>query len=76
MKQYIADNHLRLVGKGYEIRRELSRLAASAAGQEPLTLYTRKLPPVCVTIGSSNHAVSSSMMAALNADGLAAEKRA
>lgn len=73
MKQYVAGNHLRLVGKGYEIRRELSRLASSAAGQEPLTLYTSKLPPIRVTIGSSNQAVSGSLMTVLNSDGPVAE---
>lgn len=76
MKQYVAGNHLRLVGKGYEIRRELSRLAASAAGQEPLTLYTSKLPPIRVTIGSSNQAVSGSMIAVLNPDGPFSAKQA
>ncbi|MDF2834546.1 MAG: hypothetical protein K0Q63_186 [Paenibacillus sp.] len=69
MKQYIAGNHLRLIGKGYEIRRELSRLAASAAGQEPLSQYTRTLPPVRAMLGSSNHALSHTLRSKLMLDG-------
>jgi hypothetical protein len=76
MKQYMAGNHLRLIGKGYEIRRELSRLAASAAGKEPLSLYTRTLPPIRAKIGSSNGAISDNRMSELKLDEPGAETQA
>ncbi|MFD0586829.1 Z-ring formation inhibitor MciZ [Paenibacillus sp. GCM10027627] len=43
MKQYIAPNHLRLVGKGWEVRHRLSKLA-SASGSLPLSRYIELLP--------------------------------
>ncbi|MHA6483818.1 hypothetical protein ACX1C1_18165 [Paenibacillus sp. strain BS8-2] len=53
MKHYIAINHLRLVGKGWEVRRELNRLSALAA-EESLSDYTRTIPPIRIKLGTSN----------------------
>lgn len=58
MKQYIAECQLRVIGKGWEVRRELNRLAATAVGEGLLSAYTRSLPPIRVTVGSSNRALS------------------
>ncbi|MCA0754490.1 Z-ring formation inhibitor MciZ [Paenibacillus sp. N4] len=40
MKQYVALNHLRLVGKGWEIRRQLQKLSSASLSKKPLTEYT------------------------------------
>ncbi|QNK55430.1 hypothetical protein [Paenibacillus sp. PAMC21692] len=60
MKQYVTVYHLRVIGKGWEVRRELNRLAASAVGEGLLSDYTRSLPPIRATLGSSNPALSDS----------------
>ncbi|WP_082360673.1 Z-ring formation inhibitor MciZ [Bacillus sp. FJAT-28004] len=40
MKQYVALNHLRLVGKGWEIRHQLRKLSASSLSRTPMSEYT------------------------------------
>lgn len=40
MKQYVALNHLRLVGKGWEIRHQLRKLSASTLSRTPMSEYT------------------------------------
>jgi hypothetical protein len=60
MKQYVSDHHLRVIGKGWEVRRELNRLAASAKGVGLLSDYTRSLPPIRALLGSSNAPLSDS----------------
>ncbi|REK77321.1 Z-ring formation inhibitor MciZ [Paenibacillus paeoniae] len=50
MKQYIASNHLRLIGKGWEIRHQLQKLAA-AGDNVSLSRFTSELPPLKVTLG-------------------------
>ncbi|CAM3965676.1 Z-ring formation inhibitor MciZ [Paenibacillus alkaliterrae] len=40
MKQYVALNHLRLVGKGWEIRHQLRKLSAASLSKSPLSEYT------------------------------------
>ncbi|MNH35806.1 hypothetical protein D3C79_965240 [compost metagenome] len=40
MKQYVTVNHLRLVGKGWEIRHQLRKLSASSISKSPLSEYT------------------------------------
>ncbi|MFF2887675.1 Z-ring formation inhibitor MciZ [Paenibacillus sp. NPDC057967] len=52
MKQYIASNQLRLIGKGWEIRHHLRKLAASG-DDVLLSRFTKELPPVKVTLGGS-----------------------
>lgn len=52
MKQYIASNQLRLIGKGWEIRHQLKKLA-SAGDDVLLSQFTRDLPPVKATLGGS-----------------------
>ncbi|WP_424766142.1 Z-ring formation inhibitor MciZ [Paenibacillus sp. sgz302251] len=40
MKQYVSLNHLRLVGKGWEIRHQLRKLSASSLSKSPMSEYT------------------------------------
>ena len=42
MKQYVALNHLRLVGKGWEIRHQLRKLSASSLSKTPMSEYTER----------------------------------
>lgn len=58
MKQYVIGNTLRVVGKGWEIRRELNTLAASASGEGLLSDYTGSFPPIRASLGSSNAVLS------------------
>lgn len=52
MKQYIASNQLRLVGKGWEIRHHLRKLIATEDGLM-LSRFTKELPPIKVSLGGS-----------------------
>ncbi|WP_165867513.1 Z-ring formation inhibitor MciZ [Paenibacillus pinisoli] len=52
MKRYMASNQLRLVGKGWEIRHHLRKLAAAEDGMI-LSRFTKELPPMKVSLGSS-----------------------
>ncbi|GKU79625.1 Z-ring formation inhibitor MciZ [Paenibacillus sp. L3-i20] len=53
MKQYIAPEHLRIVGKGWEIRHQLRKLAAASGGMK-LVPFTNGLPPIKVKLGNSS----------------------
>ncbi|MDQ6421025.1 hypothetical protein RB620_16480 [Paenibacillus sp. LHD-117] len=73
MKQYVSDHHLRVIGKGWEIRRELNRLASSAEGEGLMSVYTKTLPPIRVTIGSSNRTLSDQTIRELDLNETSAE---
>lgn len=51
MKQYVAPGNLRLIGKGWEIRRQLRQLTAAAPNGFLLTRFTGQLPPITVKLG-------------------------
>ncbi|MFD1955808.1 Z-ring formation inhibitor MciZ [Paenibacillus thailandensis] len=46
MKMYVTDSQLRLVGKAWEIRHQLNKLAAQSNGiaDKPVKASVRKLP--------------------------------
>lgn len=58
MKQYIAPGNLRLVGKGWEVRRQLLQLAAAAPSNLPLTRFTAQRPPMKIKLGGQSTAAS------------------
>lgn len=58
MKQYVASNHLRLIGKGWEIRHQLAKLAARSDSQL-LTRFTTEHPPIWLKLGSSGSGAGS-----------------
>ncbi|MBH5318031.1 Z-ring formation inhibitor MciZ [Paenibacillus sp. GSMTC-2017] len=57
MKQYIAPKHLRIVGKGWEIRHQLRKLTA-ANDRLQLDHFTKGLPPIKVKLGNYNSTTS------------------
>lgn len=54
MKQYVAPGNFRLVGKGWEIRRQLRQMTAAAPQDLLLTRYTAELPPIKVMLGGQS----------------------
>lgn len=45
MKQYVAPKHLRLVGKGWEIRHQLRKLSSASNGRrEAIADFTKTMP--------------------------------
>ncbi|WP_168119222.1 hypothetical protein [Paenibacillus sp. HB172176] len=53
MKQYISHRHLRLVGKGWELRHQLRKLASSAEGASLLAHLTNCRSSIRTQSGSS-----------------------
>lgn len=51
MKQYIAPLQLRIIGKGWEVRRQLSALAASSGANSLVSECTAARPPMIVKLG-------------------------
>lgn len=51
MKQYVAPGNLRLIGKGWEIRRKLRQLTAAAPSDLLLARFTAQLPPLTIKLG-------------------------
>lgn len=54
MKQYVALNHLRLVGKGWEIRHQLRKLSASTLSRTPMSEYTNVISIKRIPLDSTN----------------------
>lgn len=57
MKQYVAPNQMRIVGKAWEIRHQLRKLAAES-GHLPLARFTGEHPPLTVKLGGSHRSRS------------------
>lgn len=54
MKQYVAQHHLRIVGKGWEVRHQLRKLAVWGEGTSRLIDYLEASPPVRLKLGASS----------------------
>ncbi|MFD0958744.1 Z-ring formation inhibitor MciZ [Paenibacillus chungangensis] len=50
MKQYVTDKHIRLIGKGWEVRRQLAAFM-DIAGNDTLLRFTCLRTPVVAAIG-------------------------
>lgn len=61
MKQYVALNRLTIIGKGWEVRHQLSKLASASDGLL-LSRFTKECPPMRVKIGSADASVERSML--------------
>ncbi|HTG71462.1 MAG TPA: Z-ring formation inhibitor MciZ [Candidatus Udaeobacter sp.] len=54
MKQYVGLNHLRLVGKGWEIRQQLRKLSAASLSRTPMSEYTNVISVRRVPLEKTN----------------------